>query len=226
MRIACISDVHEQWKGLNIPDCDVLISSGDYSYRGKPNIVMAFHKWLGGMPFKHIISCQGNHEVWPYTYWQEAKDIANEVAPRVHFVQEETLVLDGVKFHCSAVTPEFNHWAWNVKRGEPIRRHWDAIPDDTDVLVTHGPPFGILDRSVLRVARHTDESLGCVDLRERIKQLKKLQMHQFGHIHGSSGIEVVDGVTFINASICDEFYKPTNPVRIYDLKETTNGKEG
>lgn len=205
MKICMISDVHEQWDNLIIPTCDLLISAGDYSYRGNPLVVAAFHRWLDKQPAAHVISVQGNHELWVEKNFEEAKCLSPE---RIHFIAEGLIDIEGVKIYGSAVQPEFGGWAWNVARGEKIKRHWDAIPEDVQILITHGPACGILDQTAPWQPR-----LGCEELRKRIFELKKLKLHVFGHIHGSSGEMDLEGIKFINASICDEDYEPTNPVR-------------
>ena len=226
MKIAMISDVHEQWQNIKVPACDLLISAGDYSYLGKKNVVMNFHQWLKMQPAKHIISVQGNHEVWVEKNFHEAKEIVAEIEPRIKFIAEGALEIEGVKIYCSSVQPEFGGWAWNVPRGEKIKRHWDAIPDDTEILVTHGPPYGILDQIVpratppngFRFGEDDYHHLGCKDLRTRLGYLDNLKLHVFGHIHGSSGETKLGGIKFVNASICNENYKPINPVREFVFK--------
>lgn len=207
-----ISDVHQQWHNLKIPECDLLISAGDYSYRGVEKIVFDFHKWLNDQPAKHIISVQGNHELWVESNFPLAKEIAEKACPRVKFIDEGPLEIEGIKIWCSAVQPEFYNWAWNVPRGEQIRKHWDRIPAGIELLVTHGPPYGILD-----TAYDDGEHLGCEQLNIAVCALYKLKLHIFGHIHGGSGIKKYEfpmhETTFVNASICNEQYKPVNPVR-------------
>jgi len=215
MKIAMISDVHTQWHNLKIPECDLLISSGDYSYKGERKIVKEFHEWLDKQPAKHIISCQGNHELWVERNWQEARDLAAAACPRAYFIDEGLLHIEGRKIWCAAITPWFFDWAYNVDRGPAIKKHWDCIPDDTEILVTHGPPYGILDQIVLGRTEH----LGCVDLEARVNNLKKLKLHVFGHIHGGSGEKDFYGKRFVNASICNEKYKPVNPVREFVINE-------
>lgn len=207
MKIACISDCHEQWQDVVIPECDLLISAGDYSYRGDRTIVRTYHTWLAQQRAKHIISLQGNHELWVEANFREALDIVTAIDRRIHFVAHDAIEIEGIKIYCSAVTPAFNDWAWNVERGEDIAKHWASIPDDTEILVTHGPARGILD----------GDNLGCVDLTERITELDNLKLHVFGHIHGASGEIVLNKVKHVNAAICDEKYKPTNPVRMVEL---------
>lgn len=217
MKIILISDVHAKWKKLVIPECDLLVSTGDYSFRGEKHIVEDFHEWLSKQPAKHIISVQGNHETWVEKNFAEAKEIARQIDPKIHFIDEGAIEIDGVKIYCSAVTPWFYNWAWNVNRGPDIAKHWAKIPDDTQVLLTHGPPHGILDMTYHIDGVTPREEVGCEDLLERIKQLKFLKLHAFGHIHSGSGEITIDGVTYINASICDETYQPTNPVREFIL---------
>lgn len=214
MKIVMISDVHEQWHDLVIPSCDLLISAGDYSYRGKPQVVVAYHKWLDQQNAGYIISVQGNHELWVEKNYPLAKDTVRSISPSMRFV-EEGLGTDGaLKIWCSAYTPRFHDWAYNVDRGAAIKAHWDRIPDDTEILITHGPPLGIMDQIVPGQSEH----LGCADLMKRIVNLPKLKLHVFGHIHGSSGECDINGVRFVNASICNEQYQPVNQVRewIYD----------
>lgn len=222
MRIAMISDVHTKWHNLVIPECDVLISAGDYSWRGERQIVKEYHEWLSKQNAGIVISVQGNHELWVEKNWEEAVSLVWGIDRTIQFVKEESFEWQGVKFHCSAVTPEFCNWAWNVDRGEKIKRHWNAIPDDTQVLVTHGPPWGIRD-----TIAEDGENLGCKDLLNRIGSLHHLKLHVFGHIHGGSGYSTrvfnweedpKRTVCFVNSSICDENYHAVNPVRVLDLE--------
>ena len=89
------------------------------------------------------------------------------------------------------------------------------IPDNTDVLVTHGPALGMLDET------YSGEGVGCQFLRERVDELH-LKLHIFGHIHHSYGTRVTDGLgptptTFMNAAACDEEYQPTNPLQVVEI---------
>jgi len=217
MKLVIISDVHGKWNKITIPECDVLISCGDYSFRGERHMVRDFHKWLEKQPAKHIISVQGNHEVGVEKEFDLMKRVALEECPRVHFIDEGRVEIDGIKFYGSAITPYFFNWAWNRYRGEDIKKHWDKIPLDTQILISHGPPAGILDAVYFSDGVTTREKVGCEDLMEKIKELKDLKLHCFGHIHCSAGERDFNGVKYINASICDEQYLPTNPVRVFEF---------
>jgi Icc-related predicted phosphoesterase len=208
VRIVAISDVHGKFNNLVIPDCDLLVSCGDYSFTGQLHEVRSFHKWMGKQPAKHKISLQGNHEKGVQAQFDLMKSLAEEFCPGVHFMEEGGLEIEGFKIWLSAYTPTFFNWAYMKDRGAEIKEHCDRIPTDTEILITHGPAYGIRD-TVLHQhpAGHIAEAfVGCQDLANRIKELTNLKAHFFGHIHeayGSHGIHY-------NVSICDEHYKPNN----------------
>ena len=202
-KIVFISDVHQQHKQLVIPECDILVSAGDYSFQGQPQEIEEFHKWFDKQPAEHLISVQGNHEVWVERNFEISKKLVSKICPRAHFVDEGLVEINDLKFWCSAVTPFFCDWAWNVNRGSPIRKHWDLIPEDADILVTHGPVANILDETLF------GEHVGCWDLHDKIKEIKP-KIHASGHIHPSYGTKTEDGILFLNASVCDEEYNVVN----------------
>lgn len=212
MKIVVISDVHGKWNRLQIPECDILVSCGDYSFKGEEHMVRDFHKWLDKQDANYLISIQGNHELWVEKNFNLAKSTALEVCPRVKFVATDSFELLGKKWYCSAVTPWFHNWAWNKFRGEEIANHWKYIPDDTEIMVTHGPVAGILD-----FIPSQNLGVGCLDLKDRIAQLPKLSHHFCGHIHEGYGHHTVNGVQYYNTSICDENYKPVNPITIVEI---------
>jgi len=123
-------------------------------------------------------------------------------------------MIDNVFFWGSPYTPEFMDWAFMYPRGSAARQYWDQIPYNLDVLITHGPPLGILDQAMPGGAH-----LGCEKLLEAVKE-KKPKIHLFGHIHGGA-VTFENGVTrFVNAAYLNEQYKPLEPagkVRIVDL---------
>lgn len=120
---------------------------------------------------------------------------------------------DGVKIWGSPITPWFHDFAFNRHRGMRIRPHWDMIPDDTNILVTHGPPMGILDLTSRGIYA------GCQDLLERIKQLKQLKLHLFGHIHEAHGIVTDEGMTYSNASMMNLQYYFTQHPNIFEWEK-------
>lgn len=95
-------------------------------------------------------------------------------------------------------------------RGQEIKQHWDLIPASIDVLVTHGPPFGIFDETIDEIR------VGCEDLRIAVQERVKPRIHCFGHIHEcGDSISEIDAITFVNCSYVDERYRPVNsPIRL------------
>ena len=111
----------------------------------------------------------------------------------------------------SPYQPEFCDWAFNLPANSPqIKQVWSKIPDDVDVLITHGPPAGILDKTFDGIR------VGCPQLLQRIKQVKR-RLHVFGHIHEGYGREEHDSTIFVNASTCTLSYKPTQPPIVVDI---------
>lgn len=219
MKIVAISDTHCRFKKVQIPPCDLLISAGDYSFKGEQHVVRDFHKWLSKQPAKHKISVQGNHEKWVESNFSLAKQTAEEECPGVHFMDEGLVEIEGLKIWCSAITPFFYNWAWNRYSGEEIQKHWDKIPNNVDGIVTHGPCFGIVD-SMLQFNGKKCEwekvHLGCPQLLKRVLEVKP-KFHISGHIHPGYGLEIKEGITFINAALCNDNYQIANEPIVIDL---------
>lgn len=217
LKIVAISDTHGKWNKLVIPSCDILLSCGDFSFNGETHMIDDFHKWLDNQDARYIISVMGNHEVGVEENFDVAKKLAQLRCPNVHFIDEGLVEIEGIKIWGSAITPWFCDWAWNRWPGE-IGKHWDKIPEDTDILITHGPPYGVLDTVLYADGTpKTGQHLGCPQLMNRIKVVKP-DLHFFGHIHSGFGEAHIDGTSFYNASICDELYHPSNPITVVEYE--------
>lgn len=219
MKIACISDVHDVYHKIEIPECDVLVCAGDWTGNGGPGDVVQFIKWFCELPAPSVkIAIAGNHdffcEKFPEVIREEFRLRSSEGNECVYLDGDEYIHADGTKFYGSPVTPRFFDWAFNVNRGNDIAKHWQRIPDDTDVLITHGPPLGVLDVTGGR----NQEAVGCWDLKERVMNME-LKAHIFGHIHHSYGTMQVLGLQtqFVNACICDETYRPTRKPIVIEI---------
>ncbi len=208
MKIVAISDTHGFHNQLTIPDGDVLVHGGDLSHgTGTPQQVWDFNKWLGTLPHKHKVMIPGNHD-FPF---ENDPEFCRKVMTNCHLLINEEIVIDGVKFWGSPVTPWFHDWAYNVQRGEDIAAVWKKIPDDTDVLITHGPPFDVLDK-----VERGNFPVGCEELAKRVIQVAP-KVHIFGHIHEGYGQLDFGGIKFRNVSICTFRYQPTNPPTVIDI---------
>jgi len=211
MRLVVVSDTH----GLHdrmppIPDGDVLVHAGDLTVTGTLAQAREALQWLADLPHRHKILIAGNHDV---LFERDADAAEALVPPNVIYLRDRGVVLDGIRCWGSPWQPEFFQWAFNLPRGEPLARVWAKIPDDTQVLVTHGPPNGTLDRVLVGRGGHE----GCADLRRRIAELRDLRLHAFGHIHEGYGSTTIDGCQFVNASINTVGYEPVNPPVVADV---------
>lgn len=211
-RIVCISDthlVHEETR-LNIPDGDILLHAGDTTYRGSEMEVYKFLKWFSSLPHKHKIFVAGNHD-WLFQTEPEKAAMLLSQFPNITYLEDSMVEVEGLKIWGAPWQPWFYDWAFNLGRGAEIKEKWDLIPDGTDVLITHGPPYGFGDKVP------SGELVGCVDLRDTIERVKP-KLHVCGHIHLGHGLyNTPEGVIVANASICDERYKGVNAPHVVDL---------
>ncbi len=211
MRLVILSDTH----GLHgfigsVPDGDVLIHAGDMTLRGTLEEVEGFLGWFGALPHPHKLLVAGNHD-WLF---ERRPTVAGGLIPNgVTYLQDAGVSIAGIKFWGSPWQPWFYDWAFNLLRGAEIAAKWALIPDDVHVLITHGPPHGILDEVVMPPGKHQ----GCEALRERLDSLPELRLHVFGHIHEAYGTFSDGQREFVNASICDFQYAPVNVPAVVDL---------
>jgi len=207
MRLVLISDTHAKHRQFKIPDGDVLIHAGDIMNSGYDSSeIRDFNNWIGDLPHTHKLVIAGNHD-----RLFEAHRSTRNLLTNATYLENSGVEIEGVKFWGSPAQPEFCNWAFNYKRGEEIDRIWKMIPDDTNVLITHGPPAGHRDW-----ISEGSESLGCRNLLTHVKRIKP-KIHVFGHLHGGHG-EDHDGSThYVNASLLNEAYWPTNEPIVFEL---------
>lgn len=225
MRLVLISDTHCHHREIALPEGDVLIHAGDFCGWGHlPSEAESFLRWFTQLPHKHKIFIAGNHD----RLTQDRPDAWAEMLKRFqgdyHYLQDSVVTIEEINFYGSPWQPWFNSWAWNLERGEEINQKWKLIPNDTDVLITHGPPWGILDAVERNFGLPGEEHLvrdgtlhvGCQDLLKHLDRVMP-KLHVFGHIHESYGREERFGVTYINAAICTLAYEPIHPVQTFDF---------
>ena len=225
MRIVLISDTHGQHKKMRhpLPEGDMLIHSGDCTNVGSQDNVRQFVEWfqnLKGYDTKIFIA--GNHD-WAFyrnpAWLSHIINDENLSQSDVVYLQDSELIIEDpeisrpIKFWGSPWQPEFYNWAFNVKRDE-LHKYWELIPDDTDVLITHGPPHEIRD-----FAQYTKTFEGCSSLRYHVEERIKPALHVFGHLHESYGVMVVKDTLFVNASTATLRYEMINKPIVVDLKE-------
>lgn len=171
-----ISDTHGQEPVL--PGGDILFHAGDLSVHGYRVEIIKALNYLHEQKdkYKHIILTPGNHDLWAERHPEEFKQACT--AAGIILLINDGIVIEGKKIWASPVTPVYHNWAFNQGEGDR-RLLWSNIPRNLDVLLTHSPPYGVLDQA-------NDKRLGCIPLRDRVREVKPTY-HLFGHVHESPG---------------------------------------
>lgn len=207
MRFVCISDTHGHHRRIVLPKGDVLIHAGDFTEQSNVAEVSDFLEWFGAQPHAAKVLCCGNHD----SLFESDPHVARElIPPNVTYLQDSGCVISGLHFWGSPVQPWFYDLAFNRQRGGEIRHHWEMIPMNTGVLVTHGPAYGKLDRIGNSMRG------GCEMLRARILEIAP-RLHVCGHLHDGYGTDFLGRTMMVNAAICDEGGRPTREPIVIDL---------
>ena len=203
-----LSDTHGRHESVVVPQCDILVHCGDFSTFGKAADIVNFANWFEQQPGIKV-AVAGNHD-WLF---EKQPDAARFIfASRgIQYLQDQVIDICGAKFYGSPWQPWFNNWAFNLTRNsEELRQKWAAIPDDTDVLISHCPPRGVLDPDLW------GNPTGCELLRERVDVIKP-KIHTFGHLHSGAGMFRTENTIFVNAAIVGEDYRVVNEPTVVDL---------
>lgn len=228
MKLVLISDTHNRHKHLTskgtnyfLPPGDLLIHAGDFSGVGGRDEVESFLEWCIKFANNYtygIVFIAGNHDRSFDPKFNRYEDDTEGVKPvwlqkellnlpsNVIYLENNSVNVGGVNIWGSPITPWFHgdRWAFNKHRGAEIWEVWDQIPQETDIVVTHGPVSYKLD-----YIPRTQEYVGCDQLRTAVQKVKPL-IHVSGHIHESYGYDYDADTHYFNASTCDEFYYPSN----------------
>lgn len=203
MRVQVISDTHGNHYQIEIdPTIDCLIHCGDSTnyWDIERNQVEFdnFFKWFNGLVIPHKVIIAGNHDTWALK--QHNKERLKNAG--IIYLENDYHEINGIKMFGSPYTPTFGNWYFMKERSK-LDRIWEQV-EPVDILITHGPPKGILD---LSYRTHNEiERCGDESLKNRVFNTIKPKYHLFGHIHDNKdlinhGIRVIDGITFINASL-------------------------
>jgi len=238
MKIVFISDTHgaKFHTKLEIPECDVVVHSGDIGGRTTTLELAEFLNWFEKLPAKKKIFVAGNHDIcMDYDWVQRQADnnvISGLVAEQIYqdamklikkfdvvYLLNSGYEYEGIKFWGSPYSPSFNrqYWAFNADRGEEIKQYWDMIPNDTDVLITHSPPKFILDKCI-----SGGFHAGCEELNKKINEFQ-YPIHCFGHIHEGYGFHWQNKTLCLNASVLNEDYKLTNKPFLVEINTINEG---
>jgi Icc-related predicted phosphoesterase len=219
MKIVALSDTHLKTDSLSVPDGDVLIHAGDALNSGSQEEFLRFFNWFSSLPHKRKIYVPGNHDWFTFDHYGLALAMLRE--RDINILVDQELVIENVRFYGTPWVPEYCGWAWMLDELE-LAGPYGEIPEKTDVLISHGPPRGFLDKTF------RGESVGSFVLLEAIKRTKPTLII-CGHVHegaiqgdgeGHDYIYHDDGsVTHIaNVSIVNKYYDPVYEPKVFQLK--------
>ena len=210
LKIVCISDTHAQTDSKafpKIPNGDILIHAGDFTLNGQVDNIGQFNDWLGTLPHHYKIVIAGNHDKMFDSKSKTSKEMKKSLTNCI-YLEESSVFIQGIKFYGApfSIKNEFsqnNAFALNTQE---LASKWAKIPSDTDIVITHSPPYGIND---VGDWGHND---GRKHLLKEVTERIRPKFHVFGHVHPANGMQEVGGTTFINASIGKSDYR--NPIVI------------
>lgn len=215
IKLVAISDTHTEHYRLDnfIPkDADIVVHAGDFSSIGREHEVDDFLQWFEELPNPYKIFISGNHDFYDYKNPEHFKRKLKHLAPSVTYLKDELVEIEGLKIWGRPWTPTFGRWAFMCDRGsEQMKATLAVIPAGVDILLTHGPAYGILDKTI-----YGDINVGCADLLGELDRIKPKYLI-FGHIHEEYGIKEVNGITHVNAAFMDVRYRPINPPHILEI---------
>jgi hypothetical protein len=217
MRICAISDLHGYLP--QVPECDLLLIAGDicpvwnhdlgYQANWLDNY---FRRWLTRVRARCIVGVAGNHDI----IFETRPGLIPNDLPWT-YLQDSGCIFGGLKIWGSPWQPIFRNLAFNAS-GKLRQERWARIPDDTDILVTHCPPFGIGDLAPREGGG--SEHCGCSFLLERMHTLSKLKLAVFGHIHDGRGSYAIGGKTLANVTLLNGKYEPVHDPWVYHIAHT------
>ncbi len=206
-KLVIIADTHTFHKKVQLPKGDILIYAGDAEIRNDMEL-MFFINWFQSLDYKHIIWIGGNHDF--YLEEMHQRNAIPKMPYNIHYLINTGITIEGIKFWGSPFSSQFGRWAF-MGHLEDLKPIWNLIPSDTDIIITHSPPFGINDQCVNGV------SVGCPALRDKLKEIKP-SYHICGHIHEAYGVYQDEHTTYINASLLNEYYKMVNEPVVIDYE--------
>lgn len=208
MIIDCISDLHGDYPELE--GGDLLIVAGDLTASDTRHQMCCAYNWMWDQKYTRVVFIAGNHD--------GNIECISSPCKSIDYLQDSGTEFEELKIWGSPWTPTFGDWHFMRDRGASIKERWDLIPDDIDILVTHGPPYGILDKVTLSSRGDQYRHAGCEELRACVERIQP-RLHVFGHIHNGYGQMLLKctprDVLCVNASLMNEDYEFVNkPIRV------------
>lgn len=215
LRVVAFSDTHGHHRNVEIPDGDLLIFAGDFTAQDSYVGVVHFGRWFSKLPHKYKVFVAGNHDwVFQKNYSFAKSCFSSDVI----ILEDEGCEIENLSIYGTPWQPEFQSWAFNAAP-DKLKIRYDAIPIGVDILITHAPARGFLDR--VRLNTPEEEHVGCPILRERL-EIVKPRYHIFGHVHEDSAWAIVpwsqtEHSLMYNVSICDEYYRVAFRPKVFDI---------
>ena len=208
MKITAISDTHNKHNYVDttyFEGTDILIHAGDFTGAGTLNQTVDFLQWFDAIDVPHKILIAGNHDKASTGY--PFPELLLKYAPSVTYLCNSSVTIDGLNIWGSPYSNEFGAWSWMLPE-EELAEIWNTIPQNTHIVITHGPSYGSNDKVVNNLYER-DPHVGSPSLTRELAALPKLKAHICGHIHEGYGITMGEYLS-INASQLDEAYVPIN----------------
>ena len=208
MRITAISDTHNKHKYIDtraFTNTDILIHAGDFTSNGNATQTLAFLQWYSDLDVPHKILVAGNHD-----FKSCSRDFPSMLAqfPSITYLYNSSVTIDGLVIWGSPYSNIFGQWAF-MKDDLELADIWDQIPTNTNIVITHGPAYGIADKVLNHEGRNPH--VGSQSLRLKLQKLKKLKLHVTGHIHSGYGTYLKEKYVTINGAQLDDNYQYINP---------------
>lgn len=208
LRLVLISDTHGKHDELGKLSGDVLIHCGDFcrGFLNKGAEIPSLDRWFAKQDFQCILCIGGNHDFAA----QEAFANRGEVFANAVYLQDQEFNFQGTTFYGSPWLPDLTGWAYYLPDADRMRK-WELIPRHVDIMITHTPPFGILDKP------RSGRNVGCRYLRAVVDRIAP-KVHCFGHVHASAGQLATSGTSFINASVVNSDYEVRHRPTVLEIE--------
>jgi len=218
LKIVCLSDTHNQLNQIKIPKGDILIVAGDWTYFGHQNELQKFGNHLRKLPHDTKLIIPGNHDITldeKHTLYHKDAISWIKLDRNTILGINEIVTIRNLRILCvSYINPIGLYNRWGFERDEQaqsdfynkIKTHDMILEGPVDIVVSHSPPFGIMD----------EENYGSRPLLEFIQQVRP-KYHIFGHCHDGHGKQIIDGITYINSASCTREYKATNKPIVFEI---------
>ena len=185
LRLLLLSDTHELHREIDLPPADLLLHAGDWTmFSKRASAICDFDDWLGEQNLSHgAVGCPGNHE-----FYLEHDHSRASLTPHLRILNGSEVKIAGLRIWGSPVTALYGG-AFGLCNSTQRAKHWAQIPNGIDILITHGPPLGVLDHG------HGD-----AELLQAVRRIRP-KLHLFGHVHAGYGVVENEGTTFVNAAL-------------------------